>query len=161
MEIRRAEVADFEGIWPILEGIARAGNTYAYPRDITREAAFNLWITLPSASYVAAESGQIVGSYYLKPNQAGGGAHVCNAGYIVAEAARGRGVGRALCLDSQREAVKLGFKAMQFNLVVATNPALKLWRLLDFSTIGTLPKAFRHPQHGLVDAFVMYKWLTD
>jgi ribosomal protein S18 acetylase RimI-like enzyme len=111
---------------------------------------------------VAEREGEILGTYYLKTNQAGGGAHVCNAGYMVAEAARGQGIARAMCVHSQDEARELGYLAMQFNFVVETNRgAIALWQSLGFETVGHLPRAFRHPQAGLVDARVMYKWLGD
>src|SRR5436305_13454050 len=114
----------------------------------------------PSATYVALAEGQMVGTYYLKPNQPGLGSHVCNAGYMVKGQARGQGVGRAMGLHSSLEARQAGFRAMQFNLVVATNEgAIKLWQDLGFSIIGTLPRAFNHRRLGLVDALVMYQLL--
>jgi ribosomal protein S18 acetylase RimI-like enzyme len=116
---------------------------------------------LPTATYVAVENKIILGTYYIKPNQPGQGAHVCNAGYMVGAQARGKGIGRELCVHSLREAVNLGFKAMQYNLVAATNVyAVKLWKDLGFEIIGTLPKAFNHKARGLVDAYVMYQLFT-
>jgi ribosomal protein S18 acetylase RimI-like enzyme len=54
----------------------------------------------------------------------------------------------------------MGFRAMQFNLVVSTNErAVRLWQRLGFATVGTLPGAFRHRELGFVDAFVMFKTL--
>lgn len=160
LTIRRATDADFEAIWPFFRDIVRAGETYAYDPDTSAEEAFDIWMRLPHATYVAEAEG-IVGSYYLKANQPALGAHVCNAGYMVAGAARGRGVGRAMCLHSQTEARRLGYRAVQFNLVVSTNPAVGLWLELGFSTVGTLPGAFKHKERGFVDALVMYKWLGD
>ena len=88
------------------------------------------------------------------------GAHVCNAGYMVSAKARGKGIGRAMCAHSLKEAVNLGFKAMQYNLVAATNVhAIKLWKEMGFEIIGTLPKAFNHKARGLVDAHIMYQQL--
>jgi ribosomal protein S18 acetylase RimI-like enzyme len=113
-------------------------------------------------TYVALDQGKIVGTYHIKPNHPALGAHVCNVGYMVSSNARSRGIGRAMCEHSQIEARKLGFRAMQFNLVVTTNTgAIKLWQDLGFSIVGTLPKAFRHKKRGLVDAFVMYKLLEE
>jgi L-amino acid N-acyltransferase YncA len=114
---------------------------------------------VPKATYVAEDEGQIIGTYYLKANQVGLGSHVCNAGYMVAHEAQGRGLGKAMCLDSQERAKSFGFKAMQFNLVVSTNPAVQLWEKLGFEKVGQLTKAFHHQTLGYVDAFVMYKWL--
>ena len=111
---------------------------------------------------MAEEDGQIIGTYYLKKNQPGAGSHVCNCGYMVPAVAQGRGVATAMCLHSQQVAVELGYKAMQFNLVVATNTvAVTLWQKLGFQVVGRLPKAFHHPVHGYVDALVMYKWLNS
>jgi ribosomal protein S18 acetylase RimI-like enzyme len=114
----------------------------------------------PRLTFVAEEDGQVLGTYYLKTNQAGPGEHVCNCGYMVSSSARGRGLATAMCQHSQKIAKALGYKAMQFNFVASTNErAVKLWAKLGFATVGRLPKAFRHPAHGYVDALVMYKWL--
>ncbi len=119
-----------------------------------------MWCDAPAATYVAEEGGKILGTYYIKTNNAGGGAHVCNCGYITAHAAQGRGIARTMCLHSQSEARALGYKAMQYNLVLSSNVgAVALWKKLGFAEIGRLPKAFDHPEQGLVDALVMYKWL--
>lgn len=160
MNIRLATPEDFERIWPIFHEIAAAGETYAYPRDIAKEEARRLWMEVPRATYVCEADGTILGTYYLKTNQAGPGAHVCNCGYMVAPAVRGRGLATALCEHSQAVAVALGYKAMQFNFVASSNEgAVRLWSKLGFATVGRLPGAFRHPSRGYVDALVMYKWL--
>ncbi|MBC7133104.1 MAG: GNAT family N-acetyltransferase [Roseovarius sp.] len=160
LTIRPARAEDFDAVWPILRRVFRAGDTYAVDPGIGPEAARALWFEAPRATWLAEAGGAVLGSYYLKTNQAGGGAHVCNAGYIVAEAARGRGVARAMCAHSQAEARAMGYLAMQFNFVVSTNTgAIALWQALGFDTVGRLPRAFRHPAAGLVDALVMFKWL--
>ncbi len=160
LEIREAGPSDFDQLWPIIEPIVHAGETYPYATDTNRANAYRLWMELPAATYIATEGGMAVGTYYLKPNQPALGAHVCNAGYMVHAQARGRGIGRALCRHSIAEAQRLGFEAMQFNLVVCTNHgAIKLYRDLGFEVVGTLPKAFNHARDGLVDALVMYRWL--
>ena len=159
LTVRPATDADFTAIWPIFREVVVAGDTYAYAPDTSEEEAKKIWLDVPLAAYVGVLEGETVGTYYLKVNQPGLGAHVCNAGYMVSAAARGRGVGRSLCLHSQDEAKRLGFKAMQFNLVVSTNPAVKLWHELGFETVGTLPRAFKHKSLDYIDALVMYKWL--
>lgn len=162
MNIRAATQDDFEQIWPIFRDIAAAGDTYAYPRDINREQARQLWLELPRQTFVAEEEGRILGTYYIKTNQAGPGSHVCNCGYMVSAAARGRGLASAMCEHSQQVALALGYRAMQFNFVASTNEgAVRLWSKLGFATVGRLPGAFHHPRLGDVDALVMYKWLAD
>ncbi|MDT8329140.1 MAG: GNAT family N-acetyltransferase [Roseovarius sp.] len=159
---RLARDEDFDALWPILRGVIRAGDTYAIDSGLTREAVFDLWMRTPRATYVAEVDNEIIGTYYIKTNQQGGGAHVCNCGYMVAPGARGRGSARVMCLASQEQARAMGYLAMQFNFVVATNlGAIKLWQSLGFDTVGHLPRAFAHPDRGLVDALVMYKWLDD
>ena len=102
----------------------------------------------------------VCGSYYLKPNQQGGGAHVANAGYMVSPVARGHHVGRLMAEHSLSEARRIGFRAMQFNFVVSTNEsAIHLWKEFGFEIVGTLPGAFRHPQKGYVDVYVMFRSL--
>ena len=160
LNIREAAPEDFDQIWPIFHEIAAAGETYAYPRDITREQAHALWMDAPRKTYVFEEGGQVLGTYYLKTNQAGPGDHVCNCGYMVSSAARGRGLATAMCEHSQAIARELGYRAMQFNFVATSNEgAVRLWQKLGFETVGRLPNAFNHPVRGFVDALVMYKWL--
>ena len=162
VQIKSAQDKNFDEIWAIIKEVLKKGDTYPFAPETTKAEAFQIWMTYPKATYVAYSEGEIVGTYYIKPNQPGLGAHVCNAGYMVASKARGRGIGRAMCKHSLDEARKLGFKAMQYNLVVCTNKgAVKLWQDLGFEIIGTLPKAFNHSEKGLVDAFVMYQWLAD
>jgi L-amino acid N-acyltransferase YncA len=162
MNIRVATPADFDQIWPIFHEIVVAGETYAFAPDITREQSFDVWLKAPRKTYVCEEGGRVLGAYFIKTNQGGPGDHVCNCGYIVSSAARGRGVATAMCEHSQEIARQLGYKAMQFNIVVSTNlTAVKLWTRLGFATVGRLPKAFRHATQGYVDALVMYKWLEQ
>jgi L-amino acid N-acyltransferase YncA len=160
VNIRKAEPADYEAIWSIFHEIVSLGETYAFAPDTTRQEAIEIWIEKPTATYVAELDGQIVGTYYIKPNQPALGSHVCNCGYMVPSQARGRGIATAMCEHSQFEARRLGFRAMQFNLVVSTNEAaVRLWRKLGFKVVGIVPKAFNHTKLGFVDACVMYKWL--
>ena len=153
---------DWQGAWRIIEPVLRAGDTYSFPTDITEQEAHTAWVEDPQAAYVAKDSaGHLLGTYFLKANRPGQGAHVCNCGYIVAAAARGKGVASAMCEHSQAEAVRLGYRAMQYNLVVSTNDsAVRLWQQHGFDIVGALPGAFRHPQDGYVDAYVMYKQLA-
>jgi len=158
--IRPYEAGDWPAVWAVLEPVFRAGDTYAYPTDLTADAACRLWTTPPKTVFVAvdADTGRVVGTYYLRPNAEGPGAHVCNCGYVVSTEARGRGIAALLCAHSQDEARARGYRAMQFNLVVSTNTrAVQLWLRLGFVIVGTLPGAFRHPELGFVDAHVMMK----
>lgn len=160
MIIRPATPLDHPAIWQLLEPMLREGETYALDRDLSREAALAYWTGPDKATFVAETDGVIVGTYYLRANQAGGGSHVANCGYLTAPHARGKGVARAMCLHSMEEARRRGFRAMQFNLVIATNEAaVRLWSSLGFETIGRLPGSFLHPRLGYVDALVMYRSL--
>ncbi|MEM7050433.1 MAG: N-acetyltransferase [Acidobacteriota bacterium] len=160
--IRPYRPADWPALWEFLAPVFRAGETYAFPRDLDRDAARRLWSDPPRRAFVAEDSatGELLGTYYLQPNHLGPGAHVCNCGYIVSTAARGRGVASRLCQHSQEEAIRQGFRAMQFNMVAASNGgAVRLWQKLGFAIVGTLPGAFAHPRLGFVDAYVMFKTL--
>jgi ribosomal protein S18 acetylase RimI-like enzyme len=158
--IRPATPADDDAIWIILEPTFRAGETYPIPRDVSREEALAYWRAPGHSVFVAEQDGHIVGTYYLRANNRGGGAHVANCGYVVATGAMGRGVARAMCAHSLEEARARGFAAMQFNFVIASNErAVKLWRSCGFEIVGTLPGAFRHPRLGPVDAYVMVRSL--
>ena len=158
--IRPAGADDREGIWSILEPVLRAGETYTLPRDISRDAALAYWYRDDHEVFVAAAAGRMLGTYFLRANQAGGGSHVANCGYMTSPDAQGTGVGRAMLEHSLARARARGFLAMQFNFVVSTNDrAVKTWLAYGFEIVGRLPSAFRHPQQGLVDALVMYKHL--
>jgi len=161
--IRQLEDADWPVIWQIMEPVVRSGETYPYAMDMTSDQARGMWLDVTEAAYVAeGDEGELLGTYYIKPNQPTLGAHVANCGYLVSAQARGRGIATAMCEHSQKEAVRLGYRAMQFNLVVKTNEAsVYLWQKLGFDVIGALPGAFKHPHHGYVDAFVMYKVLVE
>ena len=160
--IGRFAPSDWPAVWSILQPVFRQGETYSFARDIAEDEARGVWVDLPTATFVARDDeGEVLESYFIKPNQPGLGAHVCNCGYVVDERARGRGVAAAMCEHSQREALRLGFRAMQFNFVVATNEAaVRLWQKLGFAIAGRLPGAFQHPRLGYVDALVMFKQLA-
>ncbi len=160
LTIREAYDQDFAGIWPIYHAVVSKGDSYAFPLDSDQDYARQVWMKAPKASYVAIDAGEIVGTYFIKANQAGPGSHVCNAGFMVKANTRGKGIGRSMGEHSLIEAKKLGFKAMQFNMVVSSNEiAVKLWENLGFSIVGTLKQAYEHKQLGFVDAYVMYKLL--
>lgn len=161
MQILPITADDFQRFWPTFRAVVQACETYAIDPAIDYAAAYALWCEQPLQTFIAKEGEQVLGSYYLKANAAGPGDHVCNCGYMVDPQARGRGVARALCEHSQQMAREAGFHAMQFNAVVATNTvAIRLWQSLGFAIVGTVPEAYRHARHGLVDAHVMYKRLA-
>ncbi|MEO0962807.1 MAG: GNAT family N-acetyltransferase [Pseudomonadota bacterium] len=160
LTIRPATHADTDGIWGMLEPVIRAGETYALPRDFSREDALAYWLATDKHTFVALEGGALLGTYYMRANQMGGGSHVANCGYVTSVEARGRGAAATMCEHSQDVARRNGFTAMQFNLVVATNTgAVTLWQRLGFEIVGTLPGAFAHPTLGHVDAHIMFKTL--
>lgn len=155
--------ADWPALWSILEPVFREGKTYSFAADISEPGAQQVWTEAPEVTFVAKDGlGDVLGTYFLKPNQPGQGSHVCNCGYVVARHARGQGIASAMCEHSQRVARQRGYRAMQYNLVVATNTgAVRLWQKHGFDIVGTLPEAFLHPTLGFVDAHVMYKQLDS
>ncbi|MCW1922972.1 GNAT family N-acetyltransferase [Luteolibacter arcticus] len=149
-----------EAVWQIFREVIAAGDAYVFEANTTRAAFVAYWFA--AHAHVAVEDGQVLGSYIVKANQPGRGSHVANASYMVASAARGKGIGGLMCEHSLREAKALGFRAMQFNIVVATNAAaVSLWEKHGFKIAGTLPGAFRHEALGYVDAHVMFRDLAD
>jgi ribosomal protein S18 acetylase RimI-like enzyme len=184
IEIRSATGADRDAIWNIFHEIVAAGDTYAFDPKMSRKDALAYWFRADTHSYVAEIDRQsvreavalpgtavpsttagtqdraIVGTYILRPNQFGGGSHVANAAFMVASHARGGGVGHTMAEHCLSEARRLGFRAMQFNFVISTNTsAIHLWEQLGFRIVGTLPGAFRHPEKGYVDVYVMFRSL--
>jgi len=144
-------------VWALLEPVFRAGETFPHDPAISEAEAQLAWVEQSQAVMVAVDpAGPVVGTYYLRPNSLALGAHVANAGYVVAEHCRRQGIGSRLCQHSLQAARRLGFRAMQFNLVVSTNTAgIRCWRRNGFQIVGTLPEGFRHKQLGYVDALVM------
>jgi L-amino acid N-acyltransferase YncA len=162
MHIRAAASEDWPAIHPFFSAIVAEGRTYAYPEDLSEDEAAELWMHLrpPDATVVAVDDGRVVGSAHMGPNRPGRGSHVATASFMVDSACRARGVGRALGEHVLDWARNNGYRAIQFNAVVETNTgAVKLWKSLGFRIIGTVPEAFRHPEHGFVGLHVMHRYL--
>lgn len=168
LNIRPATDSDRDTIWDIFHEVIAAGDTYPIDPEMSRDGALAYWFGNDTHTYVAEldrlkrssfqTDQRVVGTYILRPNQSGGGAHVANAAFMVPAVARGQGIGRAMGEHCLREARRLGFRAMQFNFVVSTNEsALKLWQKLGMKIVATLPGAFRHPEKGYVDVYVMFQ----
>lgn len=160
-QIRAFQESDWPAIWSFLQPVFAAGDTYTFAPDSSEADIYKAWINIPSATFVACDDSQrIVGTYFIKPNQPGLGAHVCNCGYVVDPQGQGKGVAAQMCEHSQQQALAMGFRAMQFNFVVATNErAVRLWQRMGFAIVGRLPAAYQHQKLGLVDALVMFKTL--
>ena len=160
--IRPYRESDWRTIWPLLQATFAAADTYMFSPQSSETEIHKAWIEMPTLTFVAcAADGRILGTYYLKPNQPGLGAHVCNCGYVVAPDAQGHGIATAMCEHSQVAARAHGFRAMQFNSVVATNErAIRLWQKLGFAIVGRLPGAFHFKGRKYVDALVMFKDLA-
>lgn len=145
-----------------MEPVIRAGETYPLPRDMKEKAALAYWCSSLHTTFVAQDDTGIVGTYYMRPNNAGGGSHIANCGYMVAANAQGKGVARAMCAHSLIQAREAGYKGIQFNFVIAANTrAIALWEKMGFETLARLPGVFDHPRLGLVDALVMFQKLQD
>lgn len=158
MEIREATEGDWTMIWPFFSDIVRAGETYAYPRDVTEREGRLLWMEPPPGRTVVAVDGDVVlGSAKMGPNRPGRGSHIGTASFMVDRSAGGRGVGRALAEDMVEWHRAQGYRGIAFNAVVETNErAVALWRSIGFEVIGTVPRAFEHPTHGYVGLHVMF-----
>jgi GNAT superfamily N-acetyltransferase len=157
LRLRPFEPRDRAALEAMAGEVVEDGDQFAY-EDVA--GVMGYWLGERTRTFVAEREGEVVGTYALKPNQPGRGAHVANAGYMVARRARGSGVGRALGEHSLETARGLGYRAMQFNMVVASNrAAVSLWKRLGFEAVGTLPRAFRSRDGAEIDAFVMYREL--
>lgn len=159
--IRPATADDHDAIWAIFHAVIAGGDTYVFDPQMPRAEALAYWFRADTHTYVAENDGVVVGTYIVRPNQPGFGAHVANAAFMTASSARGLGVGRRMGGHCLAEARRLGFRAMQFNFVVSTNEAaVHLWQQLGFRIVGTLPGVFRHAKLGFVDAYVMFQELS-
>ncbi|MGW2716723.1 N-acetyltransferase family protein [Streptomyces sp. NPDC001492] len=160
MQIREAAAEDWPRIWPFWHRIVAAGETYAWDPDTSEEAARALWMNPAKRVYVVEDvDGAVVGSAYVTPNYGGPAAHIANAGFMVDPDRAGRGIGRVLAEHVLTAAKSEGYRAMVFNAVVETNPAVQLWTSLGFEILGTVPAAYEHPRYGRVGLHVMYRAL--
>ncbi|WP_313349171.1 GNAT family N-acetyltransferase [Paracoccus sp. (in: a-proteobacteria)] len=160
--IRPATPDDHQAIWTILEPVYRAGETYCISPDITGDEALADWFAAPFTAFVAELDGRVLGTSHVGRNRPGPAGHVANASFATHPDARGRGIARALVAHAKDWARAQGFRAMQFNFVVATNAdAVHSWQKAGFDIVGRLPGAFLHPRHGYVDALVMFHDLTE
>jgi ribosomal protein S18 acetylase RimI-like enzyme len=160
LKIRAIESKDHAELWRIIKPVFRAGDTYAIDVSISQNNALAYWTQADAGSFIIEDESGILGTYYLKSNAQGGGAHVCNCGFITAPGAGGKGIARVMLADALARAKAAKFKAMQFNFVLANNTrAVDIWHRAGFDTVGRLPKAFNHPKDGMIDALVMYKHL--
>lgn len=160
MNIRRAKEADQDAIWSMVEPVIRAGATYPLPRDLDRDGGMAYWFAPDKEVFVAERDRTLMGLYYMRPNNQGPGDHICNCGYVTNTAFQGQGIASKLCEHSLKQAREVGYRGMQYNLVVSTNEAaVYLWKKMGFEIVGTLPMAFRDPEHGDVEAFVMFQKL--
>jgi len=158
LTFRPATEADWPTIWPIFQQVIVAADTYCYDPSMSSETAMASW--LPSGldeTWLVEHDGRVVGTYHLPPNQSGPGAHIANASYMVASDVRGLGVGRGMVEHSIERARARGYRGIQFNAVAETNVhAIKLYESLGFTTVGRVPGAFLHPEHGYVDLLIMF-----
>jgi ribosomal protein S18 acetylase RimI-like enzyme len=158
--IRKATKPDLQQIWEIFQKVVQGGDTYVFAPNTSRDDCYYYWFDTKVNSYVAEKDSKIVGMYKIVENYRDLGSHVANASYMVDPDFHGHGIGKKMALHSLEEAKKMGFFAMQFNFVVSTNStAIELWKKLGFEIVGILPKAFNHKTLGLVDAYVMHRFL--
>lgn len=161
LQVRKVKAADYDRIWEILEKIVRKGDVFAYSPASTKKDMISYWCGLDKHTYVAVDEGEIAGTFFIQNNQPGLGSHVANAGYAVSAEQSGKGIGKLMGEYSLAEAKKLGYKAMQFNLVVKSNEAaVQLWKSIGFDIVGEIPEAFDHLQKGLTNAYIMYRKLN-
>lgn len=160
IEIRKVTSEDFEDIWPMFCEVVRAGESYPYPMDTSKEQGRRFWFSPGAHVYVAYLDGQAAATRYIVANKPGLGGHVANTGVIIDQKFRGRGLGKKMMEFGLQEAKELGFKALQLNLVVEPNKAsLAICQEYGFHVVGRLPKAFLYQGRELVDAFVLFREL--
>src|SRR4051794_562912 len=160
LTIRKAIPEDSDQIWNIIKEVISKGDTYTFAPNSSRETMLGYWCGQDKHTYVATDNEEIAGTFIIKDNQPGLGSHVANASYMVSERAAGKGVGKAMGEFSLEEAKRLGYQAMQFNIVVKCNTrAVRLWQKLGFDIIGEIPDAFNHKENGFTNAYIMYRKL--
>lgn len=158
INIREAKVEDSESLWQIISLILKEGDTYVFAPDSSKKKMMANWIAKSHHTFVAEIDHQICGTYILKENQPDLGSHIANGSYMVDPKFQGLGIGKSMGRHSIKEAKKLGYDAIQFNMVLKSNhSAVNLWKKLGFEIVGEVPDAFQHPKHGLTNAYIMYR----
>jgi ribosomal protein S18 acetylase RimI-like enzyme len=160
IEIRKYREEDQDQVWEIIKYVISGGDSFTYDPGTPREEVLTDWTSPEKHTFVAVAGDKVLATFYIKPNQTGLGSHVANGSYMVSPDARRTGIGRMIGQFSIEEAQRLGFSAMQFNFVVKSNEkAVNLWKSLGFLIIGEIPEAYRHAEHGLTNAYIMYRKL--
>ncbi|MEP2668146.1 MAG: GNAT family N-acetyltransferase [Cyclobacteriaceae bacterium] len=160
LEIRVFEEKDKEAVWDIISKVVASGETYVFHPDSSREKMLAYWLAPAKQVYVATLDDKVVGSFTLAPNQPDRGAHIANGSYMVSPDHGGKGIGTFMARYSLEEAKRLGYLAMQFNIVIKSNEhAVRLWKKVGFDIIGEIPNAFNHPRLGMTNAYIMYRAL--
>ncbi|MDW3209639.1 MAG: GNAT family N-acetyltransferase [Reichenbachiella sp.] len=160
MNIRKANLRDYDAVWNIFSAVIRTGDTYVFDPETPVEDLQKHWFANYMDTFVIEDEGKVLGTYIVKPNQPDLGSHIANASYMIHPDAQGKGIGKLLCQHSLDFAKSAGYHAIQFNIVVSTNQAaVELWKKFGFEIIGTTPDGFRHQTLGLVDTHIMYKKL--
>jgi len=160
IQIRKATAEDADEVWAIIKEVIATGDTYVFAPDSPKEKMLGYWYGEDRHTYVALLDGKVVGTFVLKDNQPDLGSHIANAGYMTSPRVFGKGIGRMMCEFSLEEAKRLGYAAMQFNIVIKSNVrAVALWQKLGFGIIGEIPDAIRTRQGELVNAYIMYRKL--
>src|SRR5215216_5770443 len=121
IEIRKATLADQDKIWDIIRQVIAEGDTYVFSPNSPKEKMLAYWCGQDKHTYIATINSKVVGTFVIKDNQPDLGSHIANASYMTSPAASGQGIGKAMGEFSLVEARRLGYKAMQFNIVVASN----------------------------------------
>lgn len=158
--LRNAAEHDHDKIWQIIHEVIKKGDTYVFSPDSSRERMLDYWCSEHCHTYVAEIGDAIAGTFIIKDNQPDLGSHVANASFMTSSKHSGKGVGTAMGKFALKEAKRLGYESMQFNIVVKTNDvAVRLWKKLGFQIVGEVPDAFLHKEQGYVNAFIMWRKL--
>jgi L-amino acid N-acyltransferase YncA len=145
--IRPLQDQDIEPLFAMYEEVVRDGG--AMPATgATLEVFLDGWIR-DRAVYVACQGEHVVGSYFVRSNFPAFAAHIAQGGYTVSSTARRQGIGRLMVEHSLREAARLGYRAMMFNLVLEQNPSRALYESLGFQVIGRIPQA-KEGEDGII-----------
>ena len=150
---------DFTDIWPLFKHIVANTDTFIYYPEITQEEAKTVWMG-PNV-FIVRYNQEVIATYRIRPNQLQRGNHIANASFMVHPEFQGKGIGKALGLDAIKRAKRLGYRGLQFNMVVKHNKkSIQLWLSLGFDIIGTIPEAYLMSDNSYADAHIVYKKLV-
>ena len=152
---------DENSLYDIFRNVVDSGSEFLYECSSIQEFYRQFFVPTSYVYVCHSPTKEVVGGFYIKSNFSGRSSHIANAAYMIKGSYRGQGIGTLLVKASLEIAKNLGFRAMQFNMVLSQNViATKLYQKLGFNIIGTISQAIRNPDGSYQEGYILHKKLN-